>query len=151
MNIIEKQTELGKSLYEINTSTMKEYLAMQRANIEKYVEVNREFGTRLPEVKDISSAVELQREYNEMVWNQAKESMAAQTELLKGAFNETREALKSAYNPSDIEEAVTAVEKAVKTTSEKVAKTVKAQAKATTAKAKAAPAKAKRAVKKATK
>lgn len=134
MNIIEKQTELGKSLYEINTSTMKEYLAMQRANIEKYVEVNREFGTRLPEVKDISSAVELQREYNEMVWNQAKESMAAQTELLKGAFSETREALKTAYNPSDIEDAVDAV----KTTSEKATKTVKAQAKATTAKAKTA-------------
>jgi hypothetical protein len=138
MNIIEKQTELGKSLYEINTSTMKEYLSMQRANIEKYVEVNREFGTRLPEVKDISSAVELQREYSEMVWNQAKESMTAQTELLKGAFNETREALKSAYSTSEIEEAAVAVEKAVKTTSEKVTETVKDQAKTTPAKAKTA-------------
>jgi len=141
MNIIEKQTELGKSLYEINTSTMKEYLSMQRANIEKYVEVNREFGTRLPEVKDISSAVELQREYNGMVWSHAKDSMAAQTELLKGAFNETREALKAAYSPSEIEQAV-------KTTSAKVTKTVKAQAKATTAKAKTTTAKAKTAAKK---
>lgn len=104
MNIIEKQTELGKSLYEINTSTMKEYLSMQRANIEKYVEVNREFGSRLPEVKDISSAVELQREYNGMLWAQTKEAMTAQTELLKGAFSETRDALKTAYTfETDVE------------------------------------------------
>ena len=97
MNIIEKQTELGKSLYEINTSTMKEYFTMQRANFEKYVEVNREFGSRLPEIKDITSVVELQREYTETMWSQAKEAVEAQTELLKGAFVETRDALKTAY------------------------------------------------------
>ena len=83
---------------------MKEYLSMQRANIEKYVEVNREFGSRLPEVKDISSAVELQREYNGMLWAQTKEAMTAQTELLKGAFSETRTALKTAYTfETDVE------------------------------------------------
>ena len=32
-----------------------------------------------------------------MVWNQVKAAMGAQNELLKGAFNETREALKTAY------------------------------------------------------
>jgi len=97
MNIIEKQTALGKSLYEINTSTMKEYVSLQRSNIEQYIEVNREFGSRLPEVKSVTNAVELQREYSEMVWNQVKSAMGAQNELLKGAFNETREALKTAY------------------------------------------------------
>ena len=51
MNVIEKQTELGKSLYAINTSTMKEYMSLQRSNIENYIEVSREFGSRLPEVK----------------------------------------------------------------------------------------------------
>jgi hypothetical protein len=97
MNIIEKQTALGESLYEINTSTMKEYMSLQRSNIEKYVAVNREFGSRLPEVTNVTNAVELQREYSQMVWNQVKGAMEAQTELLKDAFNETREALKTAY------------------------------------------------------
>ena len=97
MNIIEKQTELGKSLYAINSSTMKEYMTMQRTNFEKYIEVNREFGSRLPEIKDITSVVELQREYTETMWAQAKEAVEAQTDLLKGAFVETRDALKTAY------------------------------------------------------
>jgi hypothetical protein len=97
MNIIEKQTELGKSLYAINSSTMKEYMTMQRTIFEKYIEVNREFGSRLPEIKDITSVVELQREYTETMWAQAKEAVEAQTDLLKGAFVETRDALKTAY------------------------------------------------------
>lgn len=99
MNIIEKQTELGKSLYEINTSTAKEYFNLQRSNLEAYLEVNREFGSRLPEVNDVSSVLTLQREYNETLWNHAKASVEAQTELLKGAFSETRDALKTAFAP----------------------------------------------------
>ncbi|MFT4797288.1 MAG: hypothetical protein ACJAYE_000422 [Candidatus Azotimanducaceae bacterium] len=107
MNIIEKQTELGKSLYAINTSTMKEYMSLQRSNIENYIEVNREFGSRLPEIKSVTNAVELQREYSEMVWNQVKAAMGAQNELIKGAFNETREALKTAYTfETEVTEAI---------------------------------------------
>ena len=97
MNIIEKQTELGKSLYEINTSTMKEYFELQRESFEKYVELNREYGAKLPELKDITSAIELQKEYNETLWAHTKTSFEAQSELLKGAFSNTRDALKEAY------------------------------------------------------
>ncbi len=99
MNIIEKQTELGKSLYEINTSAIKEYFNLQRGNLEAYLEVNREFGSRLPEINDVTSVLTLQREYNETLWNNAKASVEAQTELLKGTFSETRDALKSAFTP----------------------------------------------------
>ena len=121
MNMIEKQTELGKSLYEINTSTMKSYMSMQRENIEKYIELNREFGTKLPEVKDFSSAVELQREYNETLWSHTKSAIEAQNELLKGAFGNTTEALKEAYTPEgklaeilqDVKATVTGATKAV--------------------------------------
>jgi hypothetical protein len=82
---------------------MKEYMTMQRVNFEKYVEVNREFGSRLPEIKDITSVVELQREYTETMWAQAKEAVEAQTELLKGALVETRDALKVAYTFEEAE------------------------------------------------
>lgn len=99
MNIIEKQTELGKSLYEINTSTMKEYVNLQRSNLETFVEVNREFGSRLTDIKDVSSALNMQREYNETLWNHAKSSIEAQSELFKGAFSETQEVLKTAFTP----------------------------------------------------
>lgn len=104
MNIIEKQTELGKSLYEINTSTMKEYFELQKNSFEQYVAMNREFGAKLPELKNISSAIELQKEYNETLWAHTKSSFNAQSELLKGAFSNTREALKTAYTFETAEE-----------------------------------------------
>ena len=53
MNFIEKQTELGKSLYEINTSAMSNFAELSRKNIEQYFEVNRSFGEKLPEVKEV--------------------------------------------------------------------------------------------------
>ena len=124
MNMIEKQTELGKSLYEINTSTMKSYMSMQRENFEKYVELNRAFGSRLPEIKNLSSAVELQREYGETLWNHTKSTFEAQNDLLKGAFGNTRDALKVAYTSEEAEEVVVAAPKkatAKKTAAKKVA------------------------------
>ena len=75
MNIIEKQTELGQSLYQINTSTMNDITELGRKNIEQYFDVNRTFGERLPEVREISSFLSLQREYGETLWNNAKEAI----------------------------------------------------------------------------
>lgn len=99
MNIIERQTELGKSLYEINTQTLKEFANLQKTNIETYFEINKSFSEKLPEVKDITSFVQLQREYGETLLSSAKASMESQTELFKSAFEETREAVKLAFTP----------------------------------------------------
>ena len=99
MNMIEKQAELGKSLYEINTSTLSEMAEMSRKNIEQYFEVNRSFGEKLPEVKEITSFVELQREYGETLFNNAREAMEAQTALVQSAFAEARDAFQAAFAP----------------------------------------------------
>ena len=97
MNMIQKQVEMGRALFEINQNTFQELARTQQDNIKKYFELNTDFSKRLPEVNDISSFVELQREYNETLWAHTKSSFEAQTELLKGAFGNTREALKEAY------------------------------------------------------
>ncbi len=97
MNIIEKQTELGRSIFEINTSTLKELVSLQRQNIEKYFETNRTFSEKLPEVKDISSFVSLQREYGETLWNNVKEAVETQNGIVREAFEETRHALQKAF------------------------------------------------------
>ncbi len=102
MNIIERQTELSKSLFAINSTAVKAYVSMQKENLERYFEVNREFGTRLPEIKDVSSVIELQKEYGETLWNNAKEALQAQNELLTATFNETKEAVKSAYTSEEV-------------------------------------------------
>ncbi|MFT4633818.1 MAG: hypothetical protein ACI8PP_000284 [Candidatus Pseudothioglobus sp.] len=104
MNIIEKQTELTKSLYAINTTAMKEFATMQQENLQKYIETNRSFGEKLPEVKDISSFVELQREYSATLWSNVKDSFEHQNELFRSAMEETRDAVKHAFTSEDVVE-----------------------------------------------
>ena len=110
MNFIEKQTELGRSLFQINTNAMREYAEMQRDTIGKYVELNTNYGKQLPTVKNITDFVSLQREYNQSVWTGVKSSVESQTNLVKGAFEEASAALKGAYTKTEapVEEKATA-------------------------------------------
>lgn len=97
INIVERQTELGRSLYEINTNTLKELATLQRENVEKYFETNRTFGEKLPELKSVEEFVALQREYGETLWANAREAMEAQGAIVKSAFEETSAAVKTAF------------------------------------------------------
>ena len=97
MNIIEKQTELTKSLYGINTSTVKELATLQKENLEKYFEANRTFGERLPEVKSAADFMSLQREYGETLMANTREAFETQNEIVRSAFEETTEALRHAF------------------------------------------------------
>ncbi len=101
MSMMEKQAELGKSLYEINTSTMSEIAELSRKNIEQYFEVNRSFGEKLPEVREVSSFMELQRDYMETLVNHTREAFESQNEILKSAFSETREAFQVAFTTEE--------------------------------------------------
>ena len=115
MNFFERQNTLGQSLYEINTNTLRELVTLQRENFEKYVETNREFGAKLPEVKDVSGFIDLQRQYGEMLWGSTVGSYTAHTDLIRSAVEETVEAVKTAFVPeaADAEAATVAGEAAV--------------------------------------
>lgn len=104
MSIIERQTTLSKSLYEINTNTVKEWVSLQRGNVEQYIETNKDFGSRISEIKDVTSLVNLQREYGQTLWTNAKGAVEAQNEIVKGAFAHSRDAIKTAFikDESDI-------------------------------------------------
>ena len=104
MNVIEKQTELTKSLFNINSGALKEFTSQQKANVEKYIETNKSFGERLPEVRDISAFLTLQREYGESLWANAKSALETQNELLKTTFEETRDAFKLAITTDEVSE-----------------------------------------------
>ncbi len=112
MNIIEKQTVLGKALYEINSQAVNESVELSRRNIEQYVEVNRAFAERLPEVREVGSFISLQREYGETLWNNAKEAMESQNAIVQSAMEEAREALTTAY--SQVAEVMSPASKAKK-------------------------------------
>ena len=105
MNMMEKQAELGKSLYEINTHIMSEMAELSRKNIEQYFEVNRSFGEKMTEIREVSDFMNMQREYGETLWNNAREAMESQNALLQTAFNDTRDALQTAFTMEAAEEA----------------------------------------------
>ena len=104
MNVIEKQTELTKSLFNINSGALKEFTSQQKANVERYLETNKSFGERLPEVRDISGFLTLQREYGESLWANAKSAFETQNELVKTTFEETRDAFKLAMTSDEVSE-----------------------------------------------
>ena len=108
MSIVERQTELGRSIVEINTNTLRELVALQRENFEKYFSTSRSFGEKLPEVKDVSSFVSLQREYGETLWSNVTEAFETQNGIFRGAFDETRLAFEKAFNTTEevVEEVV---------------------------------------------
>ena len=104
MSILKRQTTLGKSLYEINTNIVKELVSLQRDNVQQYFSVNKDFGSRISEIKDVTSLVNFQKEYNQTLWNNAKGAIDAQNEIVKGAFVETRDAVKLAFVAETTEE-----------------------------------------------
>ncbi|MCZ6502744.1 MAG: hypothetical protein O6945_09550 [Gammaproteobacteria bacterium] len=101
MSIIERQTELGRSIVEINTSTLRELVTLQRENFEKYFSTNRSFGEKLPEVNDVSSFVSLQREYGETLWSNVRDAVETQNGIFSGAFKETRLAFEKAFSTTE--------------------------------------------------
>jgi hypothetical protein len=101
MNMLQKQTELGRSLFQINSSTLRSYAELQRANMTKYVELNTSYGKQLPSVNNVQDFMALQREYGQSVWSGVKSSVESQTSLVRSAFQETGAALKTAYTAAE--------------------------------------------------
>ena len=97
MNIIEKQADFGRTLFEINQNTFQELFRSSQENIQKYFELNGEFGQKLPEVRDVPSFVELQREYGETLWGNLRQAGQSQTEILKAAVEETGNAVRKVF------------------------------------------------------
>ena len=97
MNIIQKQADFGRTLFEINQNAMQEMIRTQQENIQKYFEMNTSFGQRLPEIRDVATFMELQREYGATLWSNIKESTQSQAGILKSAAEETGEAVRKVF------------------------------------------------------
>ena len=55
MNIMQKQADFGRTLFEINQNAMQEMIRTQQENIQKYFAMNTAFGQRLPEIRDVAT------------------------------------------------------------------------------------------------
>lgn len=97
MNTLEKQAALGREWFELNTGTLRRLAELQTEGVQKVFETNRSFAEKLPEVKDITSFMELQREYGEAMWSGFTEGMKANGEVLKEAVESAGELLRGAF------------------------------------------------------
>ncbi|NKC01712.1 MAG: hypothetical protein GKR90_24870 [Pseudomonadales bacterium] len=98
MNPFEKQIELGRELMELNTQWFQKITEFDATNLQKYVEMNQEFASRLPEVKDVQTFAELQREYGETLWSATQNAFQARGELLREAVEANGDVVKTAFN-----------------------------------------------------
>ena len=97
MSVLQKQADFGKTLFEINQNAFKEIIGNQRENVQKYFELNSSFSQKLPEITDVSSFIELQKEYGESFWTGVKEASKTQGGIIKTAVSETGEAARKVF------------------------------------------------------
>lgn len=98
MGILQKQADFGRTIFEINQNAIQESFRTQQENWQKYFEMNSAFSQRLPEVTDISTFVELQREYGSTLWEKTKEATQNQAGIVKFAIAEAGEAARKVFN-----------------------------------------------------
>ena len=106
MNYFEKQMQLGRELMELNAEWFRKIAEYDVDNVRKFMEFNQDFAGRLPEVRDVQSFVDLQREYGERLWEGTQEAVKGRGELLREAVEEGGEALRKAFSQEDAEEEV---------------------------------------------
>lgn len=110
MSVIENQVKLGRELFEINTHVARRMTEITGEGIKQYFETNQEFAKRLSEVRDVTSFVELQREYGQTLYTGVTERLQTRGEVLKEAVERGGEAVRGAFNPADVEQEVAADE-----------------------------------------
>ena len=97
MSVIDKQVNLGKNLYQINANTLRGIAELQRDNVEKYFELNKAYVEQLPSVDSFKAFVELQREYNQNIWDGVKSTVKTQSDIVREALEESGQVLKKAF------------------------------------------------------
>ena len=122
MNAIEKQMELARELMELNAQWFQKIAEFDGQNVQKYVELNQTFAQRLPEVRDVQSFVELQREYGETLWNSTQEVVQTRGDLMREAVEANTKAVQGAFAAAEVKPAArTAAKKPASRTAKKAA------------------------------
>jgi hypothetical protein len=103
MNILEKQMKLGRDLFEINTGVLRQMVELQANGVRQYFETNQQFAGKLPNVRDVSSFVEIQRDYGQALWSDVQSNFRTSGGVLKSAAENTGTALREAFSTTSAE------------------------------------------------
>jgi hypothetical protein len=106
-NGFEKSTQLGRQLFDLNNNTIAKFVELSSENFRKYLELNQNYVSKLPEVSDVSSFVELQREYGQNLWEGVQADLRARGEIVREAVEQTGSLVRGTFAEGE-EEAVEA-------------------------------------------
>ncbi len=104
MSIMERQAKLSRDIFEINTTTVRDLFELQLKGLRTYFETNQQYVRKLPEVRDLSSFMEVQRDYGQALWTDAREGLTEGGKVLRSAVENTGSALRDAFNVERDEE-----------------------------------------------
>ncbi len=95
--------KLGRDLFEINTGVLRQMVELQANGVRQYFETNQQFAGKLPNVRDVSSFVEIQRDYGQALWSDAQSNLRNSGGVLKSAAQNTGTALREAFSTENAE------------------------------------------------
>ena len=97
MSYLQKQAEIGQTFFDINQTAFQQIMTSQQESYRKFLDLNSDFSKKLPEVKDIASFIELQREYGKTLWTGVTEANQAQADILRTSVEETSSAVRNMF------------------------------------------------------
>lgn len=89
MSRMEKGMQLGRDLFDLNNNTWVKIAELSAENFKKYIELNQSYVEKLPEVRDVSTFVELQRGYGQNLWEGVQSDLKARGEIVREAVQST--------------------------------------------------------------
>jgi hypothetical protein len=97
-NGLENAGKLGRQLYDLNNDTLVKFVELSTENFKKYLELNQNYVAKLPEINDVSSFVELQREYGQNLWEGVQADLRARGEIVREAVEQTGSLVRGTFS-----------------------------------------------------
>lgn len=104
-NGLENAGKLGRQLFDLNNNTMVKFVDLSTENFKKYLELNQSYVAKLPEVSDVSTFVELQREYGQNLWEGVQGDLRARGEIVREVVEQTGSLVRGTFEEEGTEEA----------------------------------------------
>jgi len=101
MSRFEKPMKFVSNITEVNNEAMIKLAELSAENFKKYLELNQSFVSKLPEVNDLSSFVELQREYGQNLWEGVQEDLRTRGSIVRDAVENTGSLVRDVFNSDD--------------------------------------------------
>ena len=114
MNPIAKQMQIGRRLMDVNAEWFRTFAEYDMQSVQKYFALNQEYAQKLPEVRDITGFMDLQRQYGQDLWNGTQTTLRERGEMMREAAEATGEILRDAFTFEAAEEEAPAKKRAPK-------------------------------------